>query len=180
VLFALSLFKDGYFVERGDSITSAGSAWLLLLIGWMGLFLGIIAWLANPLLLVGWLLLAGRQPRAAAVCALAATVCAGSFLFYKTMITDEAGHRSRITGYGLGYWLWLGSAAVLVAASLVAVFGSRDHDESESVKPDRDSVVKKSGACEFSSLEHAHLRMGCLTSPSSKTPVTKTRIRRTP
>jgi hypothetical protein len=72
---------------------------------------------------MGWLLLAVRQRRSAAACAFAATACAGSFLFCKTIVSDEAGNRSRITGYGLGYWLWLASAAVLLAASLVEVIG---------------------------------------------------------
>jgi hypothetical protein len=120
VLFVTSLFNEGYYDDRGGP---PARAFLLLLIGWLGLFLGFIAWLANPLLLMGWLLLAVRQRRSAAACAFAATVCAGSFLFCKTIVSDEAGHHSRITGYGLGYWLWLASAAVLLAASLVEVIG---------------------------------------------------------
>jgi hypothetical protein len=126
-LFALCLFNDGYFVERRGEKTS-GPGFLLVLIGWIGLFQGIIAWLANPFLLVGWFLLAGRQLRAAAACAFAATVCASSFLLCKTILTDEGGNHSRITGYGVGYWLWLASAAVLLTASFVGVIGSQNHN----------------------------------------------------
>jgi hypothetical protein len=80
VLFVLSLLNECYFFERPGEKNS-GSGLLLLLIGWLGVFQGIFAWLTNPLLLVGWFLLVGRLPRAAAVWAFAGTVCAGSFLF---------------------------------------------------------------------------------------------------
>src|SRR5262249_32211982 len=120
ILFVTSLFNEGYSDDRGGR---PAPALLLFLIGWLGVFLGFIAWLANPLLLMGWILLAVRRRRSAAACAFAAAVCAGSFLFCKPIVSDDAGHRSRITGYGLGYWLWLASAAVLLAASLVDVIG---------------------------------------------------------
>jgi hypothetical protein len=141
VLFVLSLFNECYFFDRAGEKKS-GSGLLLLLIGWLGVFQGIFAWLANPFLLVGWFLLVGRLPRAAAVCAFAATVCAGSFLLYKTILTDEAGNHSKITGYGMGYWLWLASAVALLAASFVAVIGSRNHAGAESANPNPQSVFK--------------------------------------
>jgi hypothetical protein len=141
VLFVLSLFNECYFFEHPGGKNSA-SGLLLLFIGWLGVFRGIFAWLANPLILVGWFLLVGRLPRAAAVCAFAATACAGSFLLYKTILTDEAGNHSKITGYGLGYWLWLASAVALLAASFVAGIGSRNHAGAESANQNPISVFK--------------------------------------
>jgi len=41
-----------------------------------------------------------------------------SFLFYKSIITSEYPAYSRIIGYGVGYWLWVSSAGILVAASV--------------------------------------------------------------
>jgi hypothetical protein len=147
VLFAVCLFNDGYFVESGGAKTTA-PGFLLLLIGWISLSQGVVAWLANPLLLVGWQLLALRRVYAAAACAFTATVCAGSFLFRKTILTDAGGNHSSITGFGLGYWLWLASAAALFAASIVAVIESQNHNGLESSKIDVPAVSKKPGAQE--------------------------------
>lgn len=35
---------------------------------------------------------------------------------------DANGNRSIITGYGIGYWLWIGSIAVIVLGNLILSF----------------------------------------------------------
>jgi hypothetical protein len=144
LLFAVCLFNDGYSVERGGATTTS-PGFLLLCIGWIGLSQGIVAWLANPLLLAGWLFLFARRLYAAATCAFAATICAGSFLFLKTVLTDAGGNHSKITGCGRGYWLWLASAVVLFAASLVAVIESQNHHGRECSTIDLQAGGKKPG-----------------------------------
>lgn len=42
-----------------------------------------------------------------------------SFLLYRTVLMNEAGHFGSITGYGLGYWLWLSSAITTLAAHIL-------------------------------------------------------------
>jgi hypothetical protein len=44
-----------------------------------------------------------------------------SFLRIETIPVNEAPTYAKITGYGLGYWLWLASAVVLFAASIVGL-----------------------------------------------------------
>jgi hypothetical protein len=49
---------------------------------------------------------------------LLATLLTLSFLLFGQIIHDEAGHYSRITGYGPGYWLWVASAATAFLGGL--------------------------------------------------------------
>jgi len=45
---------------------------------------------------------------------LIAAALISSFLFAKTVVSSESPTYSKVIGYGLGYWLWLGSALVLL------------------------------------------------------------------
>jgi hypothetical protein len=123
-LFVVCLFNNGYHIE-GPHSGSGLPGWSLLLIGWVGVFSQSPAWLANPALLVAWILLLKRQPAISLIAALMAIALAMTFLFQKTVVSSEAPTFSRITGYGVGYWLWLSSAAVQMLGSAVAVLSSR-------------------------------------------------------
>ncbi len=81
-------------------------------------------WLANPLLLASWLFL-GKEPGMALRLSLPATLLTLSFLLFGQIINDEAGHYTRITGYGPGYWLWVASAATAFLGSLYLTYGKR-------------------------------------------------------
>lgn len=118
-LYVASLFSDGFYIQTAHA-RDATIGWALLQFGWLSLFYGIFAWLANPLFIAGWMMLVLHQKRVAAIFAVTALACSSSFLLCQTVITQEAGSPELIDGYGLGYWLWLASPAVLVAASLVA------------------------------------------------------------
>lgn len=96
----------------------------LLLIGWVGVFGGIVAWLANPALLMVWIFTFSRYRRAEAViCSVAALGLALSFLFVKEMPGET--ESAKIISYGLGYWLWIGSIVMAFAGSMVVVIRER-------------------------------------------------------
>jgi hypothetical protein len=42
-----------------------------------------------------------------------------SCLFFKKILVTEAGHVANITKYELGYWLWIGSALIIVAGKFI-------------------------------------------------------------
>jgi hypothetical protein len=78
-------------------------------------------WLANPILFGAWaaLVLAAKIRSAAlslAAMALALSLLAFaiaiSFFFQREIMTNEAGILFPITGYRIGYWIWLSSIAV--------------------------------------------------------------------
>ena len=47
LLFVASLTQDAYYLA-GDNPDSWSASWVLLLMVWMGVFYGVITWLANP------------------------------------------------------------------------------------------------------------------------------------
>jgi hypothetical protein len=89
----------------------------------MGLLGFYFTWLANPLLLVSWVLLAISKYRAAFNVSLGALLLAMSFLLHSEMVTGGS-DSTRIVGYGMGYWLWIASALVLVVGAGVLAFRS--------------------------------------------------------
>jgi len=121
LLFVASLCLDCFFVSGSNP-----RAWSLgiglLLMGWAGIFGGVFAWLANPLLFLTWVALAIRPVRwVAFVTGLMALGFALSFLLHERILTDEGGGRALITGYGLGYYCWAGAMVVAWLGSVVIV-----------------------------------------------------------
>jgi hypothetical protein len=57
VLYVLCLTQEGYYIDGPDP-KAWSPAYGLLIFGWIGLFAGVFAWLANPLLFASWILLA--------------------------------------------------------------------------------------------------------------------------
>lgn len=90
-----------------------------LLIGWLAMLTGgaAIAWLANPLLIISWILLT-RNKKSAWLFSLSAVLFSISFIKFQTIIENEAGHSNPITKIGIGYWLWLSSCLTTFVGSL--------------------------------------------------------------
>ncbi|HEV3343563.1 MAG TPA: hypothetical protein VG125_24540 [Pirellulales bacterium] len=118
-LFVASLPQDAFYIDRADDPRAWSLGFGLLLVGWLAVLDGVPAWLANPAVLAAWILLLVRFRRTALVMAALALLLALSFLLCDRVLTDEAGGRSRVTGYGSGYWCWVGSMAVAFFASMV-------------------------------------------------------------
>jgi hypothetical protein len=79
-----------------------------------------IAWLANPVLFAAWWAIFKRKAAAALVLSFAALALAASFLLAGEVVTNEAGFARPITGYRIGYWLWLASMALACLAALLS------------------------------------------------------------
>jgi hypothetical protein len=123
-LFVVCLLNDGFCID-GPNSRAWSPAWLLLLIGWMGVFYGTPAWLANPALLVAWVWSLCRRPALSLLAALIAVVLMATFLFQKIVVSSEAPTYSRIAGYGVGYWLWFASAVTQVTGTTVAILSTK-------------------------------------------------------
>jgi hypothetical protein len=106
-----------------------------LILGGLSVFgdgLKFLIWLANPIIAVTWILyLRGLRSAAliSAMTALGLTLC---FLLVKCVLgpgpegVNVADFEMRpIISYGMGYWLWVASAAVLVAGVTAGNIASR-------------------------------------------------------
>jgi len=112
-IFLIALTQNGYYLEHAPHDAWA-PGWGEFAVGWISLFSGTVAWLGNPLLIASWIALYRKRVQVAATLALLALVLMLSFLLNKRIIFNEAGSESGISGYGLGYWLWVSSAFVVV------------------------------------------------------------------
>ena len=113
-LFVFSLFNICFCTDN-----SCRTSIEALLIGWLAMLTGgaAIAWLANPFLIIGWVLLT-KNKNSAWLFSLTALLFSISFLKFHTIIEDEAGHYNPIKRIGLGYWLWLSSCLTTFVGSL--------------------------------------------------------------
>jgi len=98
------------------ALKDAWPGWFALIVGPIGVPLGYVAWLANPLLWYAWLAMSReRQVRAVVACAFALPL-ALSFLLHPTIPVGSSGNYSFHVNFG--YLLWLLS----VVAALAAVY----------------------------------------------------------
>lgn len=120
-LFFLSFFFNAFCTE--EDCTKGGEALL------SGLFLFLfggggraaantgagvvwVSWLANPLLVASWMLMANSK-KAAWVTSFMAILFSLSFLFFEKVLEDpDTGSYGVIKRVGTGYWLWVLSCIV--------------------------------------------------------------------
>ena len=117
-LYIACLFFDAYYLgvtrEPNTSLN-------ILLIGWMGFLMGNFCWFANMIYFAA-IVLSFLREKANLIVAAAALLLALIFLFYKQIPVSEAPTYEVITGYGLGYFLWVLSMLVLlVGETLIAL-----------------------------------------------------------
>lgn len=120
LLYSVCLAFPAYSVEGPEGPRVVHSL-LELAIGWLGIFYGIFDWLANPLLLLTWILLALRHYKRAVAAAFASTIFAAFFFARTTIVISEAPTYGRILSYHTGYWLWLASSILALLTSYFAL-----------------------------------------------------------
>ena len=116
-LFLISLSQRAY-CTNGDC-GEIGSGLLIFLSGFFGLFIGgaCLTWLANPLLIVSWILFNSKKKTSLVLSSISLLIGL-SFLLFNEIIINEAGNYGEITGYEFGYWLWLLSMATMLIGGI--------------------------------------------------------------
>lgn len=117
ILFLISLSQRAYCTN--NDCGELGSGLAVLFSGIFGFFLcgACMTWIANPLLLVAWITFYTAK-RISLVLNSLAVMIGLSFLMFDEIIATEAGHYRKITGYALGYWLWLLSMVTLLLGNI--------------------------------------------------------------
>ncbi|WP_073553053.1 hypothetical protein [Elizabethkingia meningoseptica] len=124
-LFVLSLTQTAVFMNKGGDDNYMLSIACLLL-GWAEVFEGGIAWLANPLLFISWILFLIKQTRITAFISLAALLLSLSYLSASTITIDEGGNKADIISYGAGYYLWvLSSLSLFIGCIWIIISGKK-------------------------------------------------------
>lgn len=113
-LFIFSLFNICFCTDNGCRTSIEA-----LLVGWFAMLTSgaAMTWLANPFLIISWILLK-RNKNIAWIFSLTALLFSISFLQFSTIIENEAGHYNSIKRIGPGYWLWLSSCLATFIGSL--------------------------------------------------------------
>lgn len=119
-LFAACLTFNGYYTTRGSA-----NGGLLLVVGWLGLASWEAAWLANPVLVFAVVAYVRRRYRQAIIRSAVAICLMLSFLLTGKVIVSEAPTYAEVTGYGLGYGLWVSSGTMLLVGALVCLKAER-------------------------------------------------------
>lgn len=94
--------------------------------GWLGIFYGDagLCWLANPIGIASAFLMKA-YPLTALITSALALVIALAFLCFNEIVATEAPTYEKIIGYKAGYWLWVGSMAILYTGNLLSYFNTK-------------------------------------------------------
>ena len=123
VIYIVALTQKGFCTTAGQCAIGIVD----LLVGWMGVFMlhpPAMVWLANPTLVAAWVFIKKNQ-RTSFILSVISLVIMLSFLLFDEIIVNESGASSKITAYGLGYWLWVLSAFIMVVGNTVLYFLKR-------------------------------------------------------
>ena len=110
LFFLLSLFCGTIGAGDDDGFLLGG---VCLLFGMLYL-----PWYANPFIFLSAHFLQANRPRWAVAFSAIATALAMSTLQIKEILINEGGATGPVTGYGIGFYLWIGCCVTLLATSL--------------------------------------------------------------
>ncbi len=123
IFFVMSLTQNSF-----ETIVGPNSKGIMdLLVGWMGVLMlhpPAMVWLANPTLFAAWVFTKKNQ-RTSFILSVISLLIMLSFLLFDEIIVNESGASSKITAYGLGYWLWVLSAFIMVIGNGVLYYIKR-------------------------------------------------------
>jgi len=123
VFYIVALTQKGFCTTAGQCAIGI----MDLLVGWMGVLMlhpPAMVWLANPTLFAAWAFIKKNQ-RTSFILSVISLLIMLSFLLFDEIIVNESGASSKITAYGLGYWLWVLSAFIMVIGNGVLYYIKR-------------------------------------------------------
>jgi hypothetical protein len=121
-VYALSLTQPGICISGG---CDRWPPWSMLLMGFLQFLtvsssLAGICWLANPLLFLAWIFSFRVRYGLAFRLSWIALAMALSLVVTRHVLASESGNVEYITAFASGYWLWVGSIALMVLSTLLS------------------------------------------------------------
>lgn len=110
------------FLETNSSTRNVMQGFQILLMGWMGVFVGQLAWFANALFALGLLLLSLRRRTAALVCGTVAVLIAcDTFVLFSQQLPANEGDVGKLILQHLraGFYLWAAALVLLPLGALI-------------------------------------------------------------
>lgn len=120
ICFSLSLYQVALFTS-GDDLYGI---WILL-IGWIGLVIFQLSWLANPLNLLALLLLSSK-PKLSLLLTLIAFLLASQTFYFTEIPVGLNQEKIYIKELGLGFYLWYIANGLFVIATLIEVLRTKN------------------------------------------------------
>ena len=119
ILFVAAALTPAFYVcVSDDSQRAHGIAGLVpLLLGWLGPTEGVFSWYANPFLIAAIIFLRRNRTPPLWMSAPGLLLVLTAFVPFSFPI-NEAGPAWPVCGLGIGYFLWLGTAFLVFAASI--------------------------------------------------------------
>lgn len=121
LLYLIALAFPGFYVVQG---TEEAKPWIegfwLLVFGLGAVFQGLVAWLANPLIFAAWFAIF-KKNNTALVFSVIGLGFALSFLFTRGSRFHDGSGMQTITGYAIGYWLWVASLGAATVCALLSL-----------------------------------------------------------
>lgn len=114
IIFITSLFLEAFYIGESQRPYFSIACLLMGLIG----FIGVPAWLANPLYLLA-LINSSKNINRSFVYSFLALLFSLSFLLNQEILMDEGGGKDKVVAYGWGYYLWVLSIAILTINQFV-------------------------------------------------------------
>ena len=121
ILFFSCLTQKAYYLSGSYAPVESLLAFVL---GSLGPFYGIFAWFANPFLFISYIAFYIKRFNWSMLSGFLALLLIFSFFLNKTIIAGDSGGKATIINYGLGFWLWMASSVMAIAA---ACFGKADN-----------------------------------------------------
>lgn len=123
-VYFICLTQPGFYAGSDEPVYGRGID--LLLIGWFVIGSGAgFSWLANPVLFFVWSFAWSGKRKVALVAAVAALLLMLSFPMVGWVITSAVGTLHEVTGYGLGYRLWVVSAVLALLSAFAIRAGEK-------------------------------------------------------
>jgi hypothetical protein len=130
LLYAISLTMPAFVIRSEGPFDEMRYGYEILLLGWLGLFVGQMAWSANLLLPAILLAIHFRHPRAAAGLAAIAAAIGLQALLVDRLPRNEAGVNDLVVDHlGSGFYLWEISFMLMLAYCFTMVTASNRNSQ---------------------------------------------------